>query len=83
MTLEQLTIGRNLLRSIEETNNLIAVLNGVTSIDKCRIYLDDKFYIYDVGEYERGFINFQNIKDHALSCLEKRLQDLNEEFEKL
>lgn len=83
MTTEQLTIGRNLLRSIEETNDLIEILKGATSIKKCKIYLDDKRYIDDLGMYEKERINFKDLKDYALSCLEKQLNTLNEQFKKL
>lgn len=87
MTEKQLTEGKNLIDKINRLEKRIAVWNKSTGIHHLAISYPDERYSCKEETYEDGYISdyidFNVIKTLVLSNMNKRLNELKEQFQNL
>lgn len=87
MTEEQLKKGQNLIDKINRLEKRIAIWNKSTGIHYFTISYPDERYSCQEETYEDGYvsdyIDFDVIKTLVLSNMNKRLDELKEQFRKL
>lgn len=87
MTEEQLTEGKNLINKIKSLEKRIEIWNKSTRVDHLVLFYPSERYSGQSETYEdyntSAYIDFDIIKTLVLSNMNKRLNELKEQFQNL
>lgn len=83
MTKENLLKGQEILEELEKLSHTQDIWNNASKIASISLYIVNRFTPNECVNINGNFINFEDLKVLVLSKIQKRIKELEEEFDSL